>query len=76
MYETKPKSVTEIEIGSLIDNDQETEDTIVSIEFKDKGNSFIESVGLDLDLKLAIDTEKAFPGNFTVEFIITELVNG
>ncbi len=25
---------------------------------------------------MAIDTERAFPGNFTVEFIITELVNG
>ena len=68
--------MTEIEIGTLIDKDEEENDRIVGVVFKDKGNSFITSVGLGLDLKLAIDTELAMPGTYTVEFVITEEING
>ena len=60
----------------MVDKDEEENDRIVGVVFKDKGNSFITSVGLGLDLKLAIDTKLAIPGTYIVEFVITEEING
>lgn len=74
--EKKEKFLTEIEIGSLVDQDEETEDKIVSVVFKNGGVNFIRSIGSGTELKLAIDTEDAIPGNYTVAFVITEEING
>lgn len=68
--------MTEIVIGSLVDIDAETEDKIIDISFDNRGISFIQSVGKDTELRLAVDTENAIPGNYSVEFIITEEFKG